>query len=106
LLPLPKPYGGIHPKAVIKSVAKKESQFNRNHYNIDSLYIPNRDIQTYDDLIPSAMFLALIPVFVTKMQMGGTVALETEILSLCKSLKLSTIAEEFHTIATTVAKRI
>jgi DNA replication protein DnaC len=32
------------------------------------------------------------------------VALETEILSLCKSLKLSTIADEFHTIATTAAK--
>ena len=31
-------------------------------------------------------------------------ALDTEILSLCKSLKLSTIAEEFHTIATIAAK--
>ena len=30
--------------------------------------------------------------------------LEQEILSLCKSLKLSTIAEEFHTIATIAAK--
>ena len=31
-------------------------------------------------------------------------ALDTEILSLCKSLKLSTISEEFHTIATIAAK--
>lgn len=71
LLSLPKPYGGIHPKAVIKSVAKKESQFNRDKSNIDSFYIPNRDIQTYDDLIPSAMFLALLPAMTTPIQMGG-----------------------------------
>jgi len=30
--------------------------------------------------------------------------LEQEILSLCKSLKLSTIADAFHTVATTAAK--
>ena len=71
LLSLPKPYGGIHPKVVIQSVAKKQSQFNRDNLNVDSLYIPNRDIQTYDDLIPAAMFLALLPAFTTQMQMGG-----------------------------------
>jgi len=71
LLSLPKPYGGIHPKVVIQSVAKKQSQFNRDNLNVDSLYIPNRDIQTYDDLIPAAVFLALLPAFTTQMQMGG-----------------------------------
>ena len=31
-------------------------------------------------------------------------ALDTKILSLCKSLKFYTIVEEFHAIATTAAK--
>ncbi|WP_188109464.1 ATP-binding protein, partial [Sulfurimonas indica] len=30
--------------------------------------------------------------------------LEQEILALCRSLKLSTVADEFHTVATTAAK--
>ncbi|UCN00153.1 IS21 family transposase [Sulfurimonas sp. SWIR-19] len=71
LLCLPKPYGGIHPKVIIKSVAKKESYFNRDNCKIDSLYIPNRDMQTYDDLIPAAMFLSLLPALTTPMQIGG-----------------------------------
>lgn len=60
LLCVPKPYGGIHPKVVIQSVAKKESTFKRNT-DIDSIYIPNRDIQTYDDLIPAvALYMATL----------------------------------------------
>ena len=74
LLCVPKPYGGIHPKVVIESVAKlanavsrsekfprkKESSFKKNS-DIDSIYIPNRDIQTYDDLIPAvALYMATL----------------------------------------------
>jgi len=71
LLSLPKPYGGIHPKVVIDSVAKKQSQFNRDNLNIDSLYIPNRDIQTYDDLIPAIIFYGLLPTFSMQTIAGG-----------------------------------
>ena len=67
LLSTPKPYGGIHPKVVIQSIAKKESAFNRNT-DIDSIYIPNRDIQSYDDLIP-ALALYMLPSF--PVSMGG-----------------------------------
>lgn len=56
LLSVPKPYAGIHPKVVIASVSKKSSSFNKNT-DIDSIYIPNRDIQSYDDLIPIALYM-------------------------------------------------
>jgi len=67
LLSVPKPYGGIHPKVVIQSVSKKESRFKKN-IDIDSIYIPNRDIQSYDDLIP---LLALCMMPALSMNMGG-----------------------------------
>jgi transposase len=67
LLCVPKPYGGIHPKVVIQSVSKKESRFKRNT-DIASIYIPNRDIQSYDDLIP---LLALCMMPTLSMNMGG-----------------------------------
>ena len=50
LLPVPKAYQGIHPKALIESVAKKYSPIN--HKDWEKLYIPNRDIQCYDEFIP------------------------------------------------------
>jgi hypothetical protein len=62
LLSVPKPYAGIHPKVVINSVAKKESQFKKK-VDTTSIYIPNRDIQSYDDLIPIALYM--IPTFST-----------------------------------------
>jgi len=53
LLPLPKPYNGIHPvKATAKSVTKDSSTSNRI-----SIHIPNRDLQSYDDLIPVITYL-------------------------------------------------
>ncbi|QIR76150.1 hypothetical protein [Sulfurospirillum diekertiae] len=51
LLPVPKAYQGIHPKALIESVAKKYSPIN-SHKDLEKLYIPNRDIQCYDEFIP------------------------------------------------------
>ena len=51
LHPMPKAYQGIHPKALIESVAKKYSPINHYH-DIDKLYIPHRDIQCYDEFIP------------------------------------------------------
>lgn len=66
LLLVPKPYAGIHPKVVIASVAKKESSFKKN-MNIDSIYIPNRDMQSYDDLIPS---FAVCMISTLSIQMG------------------------------------
>ena len=51
LRPVPKAYQGIHPKALIESVAKKYSPIN-SFKEWDKLYIPNRDIQCYDEFIP------------------------------------------------------
>ena len=48
---VPKAYQGIHPKALIESVAKNYTPSNHYH-DIDKLYIPNRDIQCYDEFIP------------------------------------------------------
>lgn len=59
LLPAPKPYKGIHPKVVIESLAKKTPTINNT---INSIYIPNRDLQSYDDLIPS--LATLLPISV------------------------------------------
>jgi hypothetical protein len=62
LLPLPKPYEGIHPKVVLKTIAKKPS-----NVSIDTVRIPHRDIQSYDDLIPSvALYMALLPTLLVR----------------------------------------
>lgn len=58
LLPVPKPYQGIHPKVVIGSVSKKAPAINNSTLN--SIYIPNRDMQSYDDFIP-AIALYMLP---------------------------------------------
>lgn len=51
LLPVPKPYHGIHPKVVIQSLSKNNLAIN-NSTKTDAIYIPNRDLQSYDDFIP------------------------------------------------------
>jgi transposase len=70
LLSLPKPYGGIHPKVVIDSVAKNKKEFHKT-IDIDSIYIPNRDMQTYDDLIPAIILYGLLPTFSMQTIAGG-----------------------------------
>ncbi len=62
LLPLPKPYLGIHP---IKAVSESLSEVNIND-NYTQVDIPHRDMQTYDEFIPVLM-LGAIPVY----QLGG-----------------------------------
>lgn len=56
LLSVPKPYGGIHPKVVIASVSKNESHFKKQ-VDTNSIYIPSRDMQSYDELIPVALYM-------------------------------------------------
>ena len=59
LLPLPKPYLGIHPKAVNVILAKKREIF-KSTAKMKGVYIPNRDMQSYDAFIPSlSAFVAL-----------------------------------------------
>ena len=58
LLPLPKPYQGIHPiKATAKSVTQDSQTSNRI-----TIHIPNRDLQSYDEFIPVMAYM-LIPVY-------------------------------------------
>jgi len=59
LLPLPKPYQGIHPiKATAKSVTKDSNTSNRIN-----IHIPIRDLQSYDELIPTVAYMLLIPAY-------------------------------------------
>ena len=48
LLPLPKPYQGIHP---IKATAISVTQDSKTSDRI-SIHIPTRDLQSYDEFIP------------------------------------------------------
>ena len=52
LSPLPKPYLGIHPKAMSVILAKN-SNIDRATEKIRSITIANRDMQSYDAFIPS-----------------------------------------------------
>jgi len=54
---LPKPYNGIHPKNSDNIIVKDNSIIKTN-IPIGVINIPQRDLQSYDTLIPSAMFLA------------------------------------------------
>jgi len=56
LLPLPKPYQGIHP---IKATAQSVTQDSKSSERI-SIHIPQRDLQSYDVFIPS-IALMMVP---------------------------------------------
>lgn len=57
---LPKPYNGIHPKSSENIIIKNEAIINTN-VPVSVLHIPNRDLQGYDNLIPSvALFIPLL----------------------------------------------
>ncbi len=62
---MPKPYNGIHPKALINSIIKNSCIVNSKPVNL--IHIPNRDLENYDSLIPS--FIAVIPA----LAYGGTI---------------------------------
>ena len=56
---LPKPYNGIHPKNS-DNIIIKDSSIIKTNIPISVINIPQRDLQSYDTLIPTAMFLAPI----------------------------------------------
>ena len=62
LLPLPKPYQGIHP---IKATAKSVTQEKQTSHRIN-IHIPTRDLQSYDDFIPIIAYM-----FVPAYSIGG-----------------------------------
>ena len=57
LLPLPKPYLGIHPKVVNVILAKENFKITTK---MKEVYIPNRDMQSYDEFIPSLVAITTI----------------------------------------------
>jgi hypothetical protein len=51
LLPVPKPYNGIHPlKATTKSITQESITKPKPR-----IHIPQRDLQSYDEFIPAAI---------------------------------------------------
>ena len=54
---LPKPYNGIHPKNS-DNIIVKDNSIIKSNIPIGVINIPQRDLQSYDTLIPSAIFLA------------------------------------------------
>lgn len=58
LLPLPKPYQGIHP---IKATAKSVTQDSKTSKRV-AIHIPSRDLQSYDEFIPTMAYV-LVPAY-------------------------------------------
>lgn len=52
LLPLPQPYLGIHPTKVASVIVAKNQDILKTRSKIPRIYIPNRDMQNYDNFIP------------------------------------------------------
>jgi hypothetical protein len=68
LLPLPKPYQGIHPiKATAKSVAQDRKTSNRIN-----IHIPTRDLQSYDEFIPAVAFMVPVLEYANNTLYGGS----------------------------------
>ena len=59
LLPLPKPYLGIHPK-VVNVILAKNKEISKITSKINNVYIPNRDMQSYDEFIPSLVAITVV----------------------------------------------
>ena len=59
LLPLPKPYKGIHPNIVNESIIKNEKTVKSNT-PICVIFIPNRNLNDYDSLIPILIIAPII----------------------------------------------
>lgn len=57
---IPQPYMGISPRVLIKSVSNKTIEDKYNFTPTPIIYIPNRDMQGYDALIPSIASIAPI----------------------------------------------
>ena len=54
----PKPYNGIHPKIIVDNILKNSCIVNNRPANL--IAIPNRDLQSYDSLIPATL-ITIIP---------------------------------------------
>jgi hypothetical protein len=67
LLPLPKPYLGIHPKVVNVILAKENFKITTK---MKEVYIPNRDMQSYDLFIPSVTFASVMSTIVSQAKGG------------------------------------
>ena len=70
LLPLPKPYHGIHP---IKATAKSVTQDSKSSDRI-SIHIPTRDLQSYDNFIPLIAIMTPTFEYVNNIYYSGGVA--------------------------------
>lgn len=57
LLPLPKPYLGIHPTKAMNIIVAK----NKDNQNMNEIFISNRDMQSYDIFIPTITTIAILP---------------------------------------------
>lgn len=58
LLRMPKPYNGIHPKVITGSIVKNNHSV-KSSVPIASITIANRDLRSYDGLIPSLIVIAM-----------------------------------------------
>jgi transposase len=58
LNPVPSPYMGISPRVLIKSVSNKISEDKPRVMPPPIIYIPSRDMQSYDSFIPSLLYMA------------------------------------------------
>ena len=68
---LPKQYNGIHPKNIDNIIVKDNSIIN-SKIPVSILSIPQRDLQEYDILIPSSMFLApMIASYTVNLYLGA-----------------------------------
>ena len=56
---LPKPYNGIHPKNN-DSIIIKDSSIIKTNIPLGVIHIPQRDLQNYDSLIPTMLFITPI----------------------------------------------
>ena len=68
LLPLPKPYLGIHPTKAMSVIVSKNEDKKDMAAAINSAFIPNRDMQSYDMFIPAITTIAILP---NMLEIGG-----------------------------------
>jgi transposase len=67
---LPKPYNGIHPKNS-DNIIIHDSSIIRTNIPIGVISIPQRDLQSYDTLIPSIVFLVPVVQYTANLYMGA-----------------------------------
>jgi len=68
---LPQPYNGIHPQSSSNIIIKNNDTIKSN-VPISVIHIPQRDLQSYDTLIPSAIFLLPVMHYTANLSIGVT----------------------------------